>query len=52
MIDHPFLFLQHLIKNYHEASSAYDYLAAYEIATSITEQAQVLENFAQKLLNE
>jgi hypothetical protein len=52
MIDHPFLILQHLIKNYAEACNQHDHVAAYEIAVDITDIAQKLENLAQKLAND
>jgi hypothetical protein len=52
MIDHPFLILQHLIKNYSEACNQQDYVAAYQISVDITDQAQKLENFAQELAND
>ena len=52
MIDHPFLILQHLIKNYADACSQQDYVVAYQIAVDITDQAQKLENFAQELAND
>jgi len=52
MIDHPFLILQHLIKNYSEACNNQDYVAAYQIAVDITDQAQKLEEFAHELAND
>jgi hypothetical protein len=52
MIDHPFLILQHLIKNYAKACNQNDHVAAYQIAVDITDQAQKLEDFAQDLANE
>jgi len=52
MIDHPFLILQHLIKNYAEACNNQDYVAAYQIAVDITDQAQKLEDFAHELAND
>ena len=52
MIDHPFLTLQHLIKNYSEACNKQDYVAAYQISVDITDQAQKLEDFAHELAND
>ena len=52
MIDHPFMVLQHLIRNYIDASNQQDYVGAYEIAVDITDQAQKLEDFAQELAND
>ena len=52
MIDHPFLILQHLIKNYADACNQHDHVAAYQIAVDITDQAQKLEDFAQELAND
>jgi hypothetical protein len=49
MIDHPFLILQHLLKNYSDACNEQQYAKAYEIAIDITEQAQKLEDIAHKL---
>jgi hypothetical protein len=52
MIDHPFMVLQHLIRNYSNACNQQDHVAAYEIAVDITDIAQKLEDFAQKLAND
>lgn len=52
MIDHPFLILQHLLKNYSDACNEQQYAKAYEIAIDITDQAQKLEDFAQELAND
>jgi hypothetical protein len=49
MIDHPFVILQHLLKNYKEACDNTQYAKAYEIAIDITDQAQKLEDIAHKL---
>ena len=52
MIDHPFLILQHLLKNYSDACNQQQYSKAYEIAIDITDQAQKLEDIAQELAND
>jgi hypothetical protein len=52
MINHPFLILQHLLKNYSDACNEQQYAKAYEIAIDITDQAQKLEDFAQDLVND
>jgi hypothetical protein len=52
MIDHPFLILQHLIKNYADACNNQDHVVAYQIAVDITDQAQKLEDFAHELAND
>lgn len=48
----PYIALQHLLKDFHDATLKGEMTRAYEISVDITDMAQHLEDLAQKLTAE